>query len=101
MTPGARSLKIVTRKFTLPTIEDVPMRMSPASQKLMLSYFNPPNTSRKDHGPCWIDRGTYPVQPTGALPSRIRVPAGGIIQYPRALIRGYAMSFAPINSGTK
>src|SRR3989475_2642122 len=38
VTPGARSLKIVTRKFTDPMIEDVPRIRRPASQKLMLSY---------------------------------------------------------------
>src|SRR3989442_15834505 len=88
VTPGARSLKIVTRKFTDPMIDDVPRMMRPTSQKFTLAL-------------SWIARGTYPVQPTGAFPMRISVPAGGIIQYPRALIRGYAMSFAPIRSGTK
>jgi len=31
--PGFRSLKIVTRKFTPPRIEDVPTIMSPASHR--------------------------------------------------------------------
>src|SRR2546426_4701884 len=102
VTPGARSLKIVTRKFTDPMIEDVPMMIRPTSQKLMPSYWRTwLIRSKNEAGPCWIERGTYPVQPTGALPRRMRVPAGGIIQYPRALIRGYAMSGAPIRSGTK
>src|SRR2546425_4149127 len=88
VTPGARSLKIVTKKFTDPMMDDVPMIRSPTIQKFTLAL-------------SWIDSGTYPVQPTGALPMMIRVPAGGIIQYPSALILGYAMSFAPMRRGTK
>src|SRR2546426_2375390 len=37
VTPGARSLKIVTRKFTEPTIEEVPIMIRPTSQKFTLA----------------------------------------------------------------
>ena len=51
-----------------------------------------------------VDSGAYIVQPTGAPPKaneeRSRTAPGGIIQKPSALMRGKAMSAAPICSGT-
>src|SRR2546427_3479202 len=59
VTPGARSLKIVTRKFTDPMIEEVPMIIRPTSQKLMPSYWRTwLIRSKKEAGPCCSESGT-------------------------------------------
>ncbi len=89
--PGRRSLKIVTRKLIPPRIDDVPTTTSPKSHKSTPG----PSVYRM------FVSGAYPVQPTSACPIQIIAAAGGSIQNPSALIRGNAISFAPMRMGTK
>ena len=93
--PGARMRKIVTMKFTAPRIELVPTRMTATIQRFM-------------PGPGLYLRlltGGYAVQPASAAPPRrnpetATSPEKGTIQKLRALMRGKAMSGAPIMRGT-
>ena len=93
--PGARILKIVTRKLMAPRIELVPMRISPTIQRSVPVPL---------YWACVS--GGYSVQPDAAAPSVIRKPEAisrppsGSSQNDSALIRGNAMSGAPIWSGT-
>src|SRR5215469_12894186 len=99
--PGARMLRIVTRKFIEPRIDDVPRMITPTSHRLW------------PKGPRTLS-GAYEVQPASAAPvlnlpdgsgkkkpDRIMSPAGTIIQKDSALILGNATSRAPIISGTR
>src|SRR5256885_5738187 len=45
-------------------------------------------------------KGVYPVHPMFAAPSHMMTPAVGMSQNESALIRGKAMSFAPMRGGT-
>ncbi len=93
--PGARILKIVTRKLIAPRIELVPIRVRPMIHRSVPVplYFGP-------------DSGGYSVQPAAAAPpvarkpEAISRPPSGSSQKDSALIRGNAMSGAPIWSGT-
>ena len=93
--PGARMRKIVTRKFTAPKMELVPMRISATIQRFM-------------PGPglyLMLLSGGYAVQPASAAPPSRKPeittrPENGIIQKLSALMRGKAISAAPICSGT-
>ncbi len=93
--PGARILKIVTRKLIAPRIELVPISVRPMIH-------------RSVPGPlyCAPDSGGYSVQPDAAAPPEARkpeaisAPPSGSSQNDSALIRGKAMSGAPIWSGT-
>ena len=93
--PGARILKIVTRKLMAPRIELVPIRTRPMIHRSVPVplYFGP-------------DSGGYSVQPEAAAPPEARKPdaisspPSGSSQNDSALIRGNAMSGAPIWSGT-
>jgi hypothetical protein len=93
--PGARILKIVTRKLMAPRIELVPMRMRPTIHRSVPVPL---------YWACVS--GGYSVQPAAAAPSLIRKPEAissppsGSSQNDSALIRGNAMSGAPIWSGT-
>ncbi len=90
--PGARILKIVVRKLIEPRIELVPSRMRPIR-----------STSIPVEAVV-SESGAYIVQPTGAPPntndSMTSAPPAGISQKPNALMRGNAMSAAPICRGT-
>ena len=93
--PGARMRKTVTMKLTAPRIELVPTRMSATIQRFMPGpglYFR-------------LLTGGYAVQPASAAPPNrnpedATSPEKGTIQKLRALMRGKAMSGAPIMSGT-
>ena len=93
--PGARILKIVTRKLMPPRIELVPISVRPTIHRSVPVplYFGP-------------ESGGYSVQPEAAAPPETRKPEAissppsGSSQNDRALIRGNAMSGAPIWSGT-
>ncbi len=93
--PGARIRKIVTRKLIAPRMELVPMRTRPMIQRSVPVPWNA--------GP---DSGGYSVQPDAAAPPEARkpdamsAPPSGSSQNDRALMRGNAMSGAPIWSGT-
>jgi len=90
--PGARSLKVVVRKLIEPRIELVPSRIRPSTSRSM------------PWSAVLVESGAYIVHPTGAPPKandeRIRTAPGGMSQKPSALMRGKAMSAAPICSGT-
>src|SRR5438094_10451892 len=99
--PGVRMLRMVTRKFIDPRMDEVPRMMTPTSHRL------------SPKGPRTLSGG-YDVQPASAAPvanlpvgsgkknpDRISRPAGKIIQNDSALILGKAMSRAPIINGTK
>src|SRR5271170_5027479 len=91
-TPGARCLRIVTRKFTAPSAEEAERMWRPRIHRLIPFAFGANDS---------VDSGTYPVHPAYAL-ERIRsTPAGGSIQNAMALIRGRAISRAPIIDGTR
>ena len=83
---------IVTRKLTAPSIDDAERMWSPRIQRSMPLGLD---------GSICRESGTYPVQPAFALERRRRMPAGGSIQNAMALIRGSAISFAPIIEGTR
>ena len=92
--PGARSLKIVARMLIAPRIELTPLSSRPASQKSwpMPAYFA-------------SESGVYEVQPPAAAPPSPKLLKSssaetGMIQKESALMRGKAMSAAPIWSGT-
>ena len=92
--PGARMRNIVTRKLAAPIVEDMP---STTTARIHMSMPTPV---------CWAS-GLYAVHPLSAAPpstmkpANMRMPAGGSIQKESALIRGKAMSAAPIWSGTR
>ena len=95
VTPGARILKIVTRKLMAPRMELVPIRVRPMIQRSVPVPLN------------WApERGGYSVQPEAAAPPETRNPEAisrpprGSSQNDSALMRGNAMSGAPIMSGT-
>src|SRR5256886_13867980 len=86
--PGARCRKIVTRKLIAPAVDEMPSSWSPTihmSTPKLLSY---------------TLSGVYPVHPMFAAPSHMITPAVGMSQKLSALMRGKAMSFAPISGGT-
>ena len=93
--PGARMRKTVTMKLTAPRIELVPTRMTATIHRFI-------------PGPGLYLRlltGGYAVQPASAAPpsknpEAATSPEKGTIQKLRALMRGKAMSGAPIMSGT-
>ena len=89
--PGARMRKTVTKKLTAPRIELVPTRMTAMIQRFM-------------PGPglyVMLLSGGYAVHPASAAPPRKKPdaainPENGIIQKLSALMRGKAISAAPI-----
>ena len=93
--PGARILKIVTRKLIAPRIELVPMSVRPMIQRSVPVPLN-----------CGPESGGYSVQPAAAAPPEtknpdpMRIPPRGRSHSDSALILGNAMSGAPIWSGT-
>ncbi len=93
--PGARILKIVTRKLIDPRIELVPISVRPMIHRSVpVPLYWPPES------------GGYSVQPDAAAPPETRkpdaisAPPSGSSQNERALMRGKAMSGAPTWSGT-
>ena len=96
--PGARIVIVVTRKLIAPTTEEMPRIWTPRIQRSV------PWPGRK----VFSVSGGYSVQPAWALPPDwvrsplyMVSPPSGISQKESALIRGNAMSRAPIISGTK
>ena len=93
--PGARILKIVTRKLIAPRIELVPISTRPMIHRSVPVPLY-----------CSPDSGGYSVQPDAAAPPETKkpeamsAPPSGSSHRDRALIRGNAMSGAPIWSGT-
>ena len=92
--PGARILKIVTRKLMPPRIELVPMRTRamihrswPGARRLERPVGRERRVATSSRPP--------PTPPTKKPESR-RIPPSGSIQNDSALIRGKAMSGAPI-----
>ena len=96
LTSSARSVKMVAMKLIAPIVAETPVRWSPSSIR-----------STAGLG-CWIESGVYIVQLVcdGAIPG-MKKPAqmskapGGSNQNAMELMRGNAMSSAPISRGTK
>src|SRR2546427_9610916 len=86
--PGARCRRIVTRKLMAPAVEEIPSSCNPTI------HMSTPELES------YTLSGVYPVHPMFAAPSHMMTPATGMIQKLSALIRGNAMSFAPIRGGT-
>src|SRR5215213_5062981 len=90
--PGARTVMIVTRKFSAVAIDDAPANCTP-----MVKNIWPIGAV--------VESGEYAVQPVANDPPGARndavimMPAIGSIQNDRAFKRGKAMSGAPIISG--
>src|SRR2546428_3592609 len=85
--PGARCRRIVTRKLMAPAVEEIPSSCNPTI------HMSTPELES------YTLSGVYPVHPMFAAPSHMMTPATGMIQKLSALIRGKAMSFAPIRGG--
>src|SRR3989442_5983676 len=85
--PGARCRRIVTRKLMAPAVEEIPSCCNPTI------HMSTPELES------YTLSGVYPVHPMFAAPSHMMTPATGMIQKLSALIRGKAISFAPIRGG--
>src|SRR2546425_4147483 len=85
--PGARCRRIVTRKLMAPAVEEIPSSCNPTI------HMSTPELES------YTLSGVYPVHPMFAAPSHMMTPATGMIQKLSALIRGKAISFAPIRGG--
>jgi hypothetical protein len=102
VTSSPRSVKMVAMKLIAPIVAETPERWSPSSIRSTpaLAWFPMPAPT---------ERGVYIVQavwagirfPIGKKPAQINSAAGGSSQKAMALIRGNAMSSAPMISGTR
>src|SRR5438128_10820323 len=86
--PAARCRRIDTRKLMEPAVEEIPSSCNPTI------HMSTPELES------YTLSGVYPVHPMFAAPSHMMTPATGMIQKLSALIRGKAISFAPIRGGT-
>jgi hypothetical protein len=97
-----RSPKMVAMKLIAPIVAETPVRWRPRSIRSTPALAWLPD-------PTPADSGVYIVQPvwagmtsgTGRKPAQMSRAPGGRSQNAMALIRGNAMSSAPISSGTK